>query len=467
MTEARPDSHQKAQRINRDGAMYGTFAEIGAGQEVARWFFRAGGASGTVAKTISAYDMAVSDAVYGPAQRYVSRQRLEAMLTHEYALLVERLDPARGEECRFFAFADTVATRSPSRQEPGHGWLGVRFRTAPRGEPSQILVHVLTHDRERAREHDALGIVGVNLLYGVAYHHAEPTVLLASLMDNLTRDRIEIDTITFSGPAFAAVDNRLMSLELVELGFTESAIFTADGEVVQPSEVLHKRPVLVERGRFRPITLLTHDLLQRARAQFVAEERLDERAPVVLMEMTLRGLESEVGVDRTDFLARAETLRALGHMTLISNHGPYYRLVEHLSRHTCEPIGIALGVPALTRVLDPRHYEDLPGRTLEAVGRLFAHNVRVYLYPFLDPGSGTLVTAETLRVSPALEHLYAHLLQNGHVQPIRDYTAEYLPIQTSDVLQRIRRGDPDWQRMVPPAVVDVIKNRGLFGWHSK
>jgi len=461
------DSHQKALRINLDGALYGTFAEIGAGQEVARWFFRVGGASGSVAKTISAYDMAVSDAVYGPTQRYVSRQRLEAMLGHEYALLFERLGPTRGDQCRFFVFADTVATRNPLRDEDGHGWLGVRFLTVPRGEPSDIIIHVITHDRERAREQAALGLAGVNLVYGATYHHAEPATLLASLMDNLTRDRLEIDMVKFSGPAFAAVDNRLMSLELVERGFTEAAMFTAEGEVVQPAEMLYKRPVLVERGRFRPVTLLTQDLLERARTQFVADQRTEGKPPIVLMEMTLRGLGSDVGVDRRDFLARAETLRALGQMTLISNHGPYYRLVEHLSRYTHQPIGIALGVPALIRVLDARHYEDLPGRTLEAVGRLFARNVRLYLYPYRDPDTGDLVTAETLRLAPQFQHLYAHLLQNRHVEPIREYTADYLPIQTHDVVQRIRSGDPSWERMVPAGIVEIIRSQRLFGWRDR
>jgi hypothetical protein len=460
------DPHQKAVRINLDRCVYGTFAEIGAGQEVARWFFQVGGASGTVAKTISAYDMAVSDAVYGPTQRYVSRQRLEAMLAHEYALLLQRLGPARGDQCRFFVFADTVATRNAARQEDGHGWLGVRFLTVPRGEPSDIIIHVVTRDRERAREHDALGIVGVNLLYGAAYQHVEPATLLASLMDNLTCDRLEIDMIRFSGPAFTSVDNRLMSLELVERGFTAAAMFTAEGEVVQPAEMLYKRPILVERGRFRPVTLLTQDLLERARAQFIADHCTPGESPTILMEMTLRGLGSDLGIDRRDFLARAETLSALGQMTLISNHGPYYRLVEHLSHYTQQPIGIALGVPALQRVLDPRHYEELPGRTLEAVGRLFAHHVRVYLYPYRDPATGDLITAETLRVAPPLRHLYAHLLENRHVEPIRQYTAEYLPIDTDDVLQRIQSGDSSWERMVPPAIVEIIRCRGLFGWQG-
>src|SRR6059058_4547480 len=264
-------THQKALQINLDPAKYGTFAEIGAGQEVARWFFRVGGAAGTVAKTISAYDTAVSDALYGPTDRYVSRRRLEAMLEHESAVLVEQLGPRRGDRTTFFVFGDTVATRSYSRHQDGHGWLGVRFQTVPRTEPSQVIIHVRLLDKEPPREQAALGVLGVNLLYGALYQHETPTALIASLLDELRRERVEVDMIKLRGPAFAGVDDRLMSLQLVEQAFTDAAMFTADGEVVQPSEVLHGRPILVERGTFRPVTRLTLDLLERAREQFVGE----------------------------------------------------------------------------------------------------------------------------------------------------------------------------------------------------
>ena len=458
---------QKALRINFDSSVYGTFAEIGAGQEVARWFFQVGGAAGTVAKTISAYDMAVSDAIYGQTKRYVSRQRLEDMLAYEYGLLLERLGVPRGEKSAFFVFADTVATRSYLRREDGSGWLGVRFQTAPRTEPSEIIIHVITRDTERAREQEALGIIGVNLLYGAVYQHGAPAELIASLMDHLVRERIEINMIKFSGPAFARVDNRLMSLQLVERGFTDAAMFTAEGEVVQPAEVLYKRPILVERGRFRPVTLLTLDLLERALAQFKSEPEHQSEPPVVLMEMTLHDLRSQAAIDPQDFLARADLLRALGQTVLISNHGPYYQLAEHLSRYTQKRIGIALGIPALQGIMDERCYTDLPGRTLEAVGRLFTHNVRVYLYPSLNPASNELITAETLSVAPHLRYLYAHLLQNRHVEPIRSYTPEYFSIDANHVLQQIQSHDAAWERLVPPAIVETIKRNRLFGWEAQ
>ena len=277
MTESRLNTGQKALQINLDAKKYGTFAEIGGGQEVARWFFRVGGASGTVAKTISAYDMAVSDAIYGPADRYVSRQRLQAMLDYEWNLLLQRLDATRGDKNTFFVFANTVATHSFSRMQEGHGWLGVRFQSQPREQSSEIIVHVRMLDRETPREQETLGILGVNLIHGAFHLHGEPEQLIGSLLDDLSRERIEVDMIKFSGPRFAGVDNRLMSLQLVQQQLSDATMFTADGEVVIPGEVLYKKPVLVERGSFRPATKTTLDILDRARERFLREEETQER----------------------------------------------------------------------------------------------------------------------------------------------------------------------------------------------
>jgi hypothetical protein len=455
---------EKALRMNQDAVVYGTFAEIGAGQEVVRWFFHVGGASGTVAKTISAYDMVVSDAIYGRTERYVSRKRLEAMLVYEYDLLLERLGPLRGDRTAFFAFADTAATHSRTRNADGHGWVGVRFQTVPRAEPSQLILHVTTHDAETAREREAIGLIGVNLLYGAVYQHSEPEALLASLLDNLSRERVEIDMIKFSGPAFANVDNCLMSLRLVEHNFTDSAMFTAAGEVVQPAEVLYQRPILIERGRFRPVNRLTWDLLQKAHDQFCAEPDVAGENPVSLVEISVRDLPSHQGHDERDFLDRVDVLRALGQTVLISNHGPYYGLVEHLSRYTQKKIGIALGIPSLHQILDDRHYEELAGRTLESVGRLFARNVRMYLYPRWDPVTGTATTAENVRVATQFRHLYAHVLENGYVVPIQGANPEFQKIDSDEVLRLIQSGDSSWDQMVPPEVAVEIKQKHLFGW---
>jgi len=460
----RPDTYQKALRINLNEAQYGTFAEIGAGQEVAGWFFRVGGASGTIAKTISAYDMAVSDAIYGPSDRYVSRQRLEAMLVHEYRLTLERLQAARGSTTAFFAFADTVATRRYQQHGDGHGWMGVRFQTRPAGDASEIILHVKMRDTHRDHEREALGILGVNLLYGALEQHADAATLLASLMDDLSRDRIEIDMIRCTGPAFAGVDNRVLSLQLVQKEFTDAALFTADGEVAQPSDVLHKRSVLVARGRFRPITTVALDVVERGHEQFIADPRLAGETPLVLLEMTLHDLALERGIDYDDFLARVDILRALGKAVIVSRYGRFFPLVEWLARHTQKMIGLTLGVPTLQNVVDAKFYDDLDAGVLESAGRTFKDNVTLYVYPGRDPATGAVVTADTLPIAPTERLLLAYLLETRRIQPIRRYDTSLLDVSAADVRRSIEAGDAAWERMTPPAIVPLIKERRLFGW---
>ena len=460
-------TRQKALALNLDKAKYGTIAEIGAGQEVARWFFLVGGAAGTVAKSVSAYDMAVSDAIYGKTQRYVSRQRLQAMLEHEFAQLLERLGPSKGDDTTFFAFADTVATRSYTRHEDGRGWVGVRFQTRPRETPSDVIVHVNLKDREATRQQEALGVLGVNLIHGAYFRHGAPEALIGSLMDELSRERVEVDMIKLSGPAFDGVDNRLISLQLVEQGLTDAAMFTAAGEVVQPSEVLYKKPILVERGSFRPVTKLTLDLLEGARGQFLEEPAVQGQEPVVFMEMTLRSLAAGVPVvdhvDHADFLARADILGALGHDVLISRFEAYYELADYLAAYTDRMIGIAAGLPSIQDLADERYYADLGGGMLESTGRLFKRSVKVYAYPALDPSSGRVLTIETLPVQATWRHLRDFLLESGHLVPIRRYDERLLAILTKDVLARIQGGDPAWESMVPAVVADTIKSKRLFG----
>jgi hypothetical protein len=460
----KPNADQKALQINVDAGKYGTFAEIGAGQEVARCFFRVGGAAGTVAKTISAYDMAVSDAIYGATNRYVSRQRLRSMLDYEYELLLQRLDKTRGERTTFFVFADTVATHSFTRQEEGHGWLGIRFQAEPRSAPSEILIHVRLLDKENVREQEALGLIGVNLIHGAFYQHHEPVKLIGTLMDDLTRKRIEVDMIRFSGPCFAKTDNRLMSLQLVQQELTDAAMFTSEGEVTIPGEVLYKKPVLVERGSFRPITHVTLDMLERAHEEFVREPEVQGDEPVVLMEMTLRNLLSGDGIDHKDFLARVDILSALGKTVLISNFGRYYRLVAYLARHTHKMTGIVLGVPSLKEIFDEKFYTDLEGGLLESLGRLFKCLVKLYVYPYRDPETGAVTTADKLEVAPNLRHLYAHLLENHFIESIDNFNERFLPIFSRDVLSKIQTGDRSWENLVPAPIVEIIKRDRLFGY---
>ena len=458
------DTHQKALQVNLDPSKYGTFVEIGAGQEVARWFFRVGGAAGTIAKTMSAYDMTVSDAIYGPCERYVSRQRLTAMLEREYGLLIERLAQKRGTSTKFFVFADTVAARSYSSRKDmeAHGWLGVRFQTEPQGEPSQIIIHTRLLDPENLQEQEALGIVGVNLIHGALYHHADPAALLDALLDNLTPDRVEVDMIKFTGPAFANVDNRVMALQLVQRGLTKAAMFLANGEVVQPADALYKKSILVERGSFRPVTRTTMNMLECATSMFVQEPKVQGEEITVLMEMTLKNLIEGDRIDHQDFLNRVDILAALGKHVLISNYGEYHRLAAYLFRHTKKMIGIVMGVPTLREIFEEKYYADLEGGILESFGRLFKNDLKLYVYPLREAKTGALITAGNLRVAPHLRHLYAYLVENRLIESLRDYDERCLPIFSRDALAKIRTADPAWETMVPPVVAQIIKERKMF-----
>src|SRR5258706_3454740 len=462
MDTATLTTSQRALALTLDAGKYGTFAEIGGGQEVSRWFFSVGGAAGTVAKTISAYDMAVSDGLYGPASRYVSRQRLEAMLEQEFAQLEERLREKQGDKRCFFAFADTVATRSFQKSGNGRGWLGLRFQARPHEHPSQVIIHAHLLDTNAAREQEALGILGVNLIHAAFFRRDDRAANVASLMEDLSRERVEIDMIKVSGPAFPNVDNRLTSLQLVEQGLTDAAMFTAEGEVVQPSEVLYKKPILVERGSFRPATKLTLDLLERAQEQFLQEPAVRGQKPVVLAEMTLRSLGPEPDAGHEDFLARADILRALGFDVLISRFEPYYQLAEYLAGYTDGLIGLAIGLPAMRQVADEKYYADLPGGVIESVGRLFKRSVKMYVYPTRDPATGQVQTLENVHMPAPWHHMHNLLVELGKVVPIRSYNESYLSIRTPDVLARVQGGDPSWEGMVPPPVAEIIKSQQLF-----
>ncbi len=473
------DTLRKALEINMDRRRYGTFAEIGAGQEVVRWFFHAGGAAGTVAKSISAYDMSVSDAIYGKTQRYVSRDRLQSMLDYEQRLNLSRLGD-RAETSALFVFADTVATRAYHDRQEGRGWMGVKFQAHPRDQDSQIVLHLRMLDRHSAQQQEALGIVGVNLLYGAFFHYYEPEALLRSLLDGLSTDRVEIDMIEFSGIEFRYVDNRMMSLRLVELGFSDAAMFAPTGQTLQPSDVLHNRAVLVERGSFRPVTNVHMDMLQLARRKFrehirtrsrpepaSAPAAAPPREPLELMEITMHNLlTSATGgtVDPKDFLARADMLAACGQTVLISNYSEFYRLSGYLTRYTRMPVAMVMGAASLRDLFDEKYYRDLEGGILESFGRLFKNDHKLYIYPWLDPATGQLTTMENLAVAPSLRPLYGYLVGRGFIEPLENYHQDYLPMFSSAVLEKIKQGDSAWVGMVPPPVAELIQKRALLGF---
>lgn len=479
-------TNRKALTINLDGRRYGTFAEIGAGQEVARVFFQAGGASHTIAKTISAYDMTFSDAIYGKAPRYVSRERLITMLDHEYQLLIERLADQRGDRSAFFVFADTVATKSAKSPNEAHGWMGIRFQPEPGAAPSDIVLHVRMWDKEAVQQQEALGIVGTNLIYAAFYYREDPTRFIESLVDIVGNTRVEVDMVKFSGPAFEHVDNRLMSLYLVQHGLTNAVMFSPTGDVLQPSEVLYKKAVLVERGSFRPVTHVNVDMLNCATAQFVQEPLVKGKDVVVLMEITMNNLLAAGALDAQDFLSRVDLLAELGFTTMVSNYSEYYRLTSYFRRYTKEMIGVALGINNLLEIFNEKYYEHLEGGILESFGRMFRVAVKLYVYPMRQdaydrylatgqpaaPGSLTshafaanvLITAKNVQVTDHLRNLYAHLLENHYIDCIVGFDADILGIFSRDVLRRLKDGDPTWEHLVPITVAAAIKKHRLFGY---
>ncbi len=464
VTHESVDTHNKALKVNLDPCWYGTFAEIGAGQEVVRWFFRVGGAAGTIAKSISAYDMKVSDAIYGRSERYVSKGRLQAMLDRELELNIERLGSVRGDATAFFAFADTVVARSFKGGNECHGWMGIKFQSRPHDEPSQILMHVRMLDAEASLQQEALGIVGVNLCYGAFFLHHMPEKLVESLLDKLTTGRIEIDMLEFSGIEFRNVDNRVMALQLVQLGLSGAAMFGPDGEVLQPTEVLYKKAILVERGSFRPTTHVNLDMVECALAKFRADPAVADKPILPIMELTMRNLlAGGKDVDRRDFLARAELLAACGMTVMISDYFEYYRLAAYLAWRTKERIGIVMGVPSLVDLFDEKYYTQLPGGVLESFGRLFKNDLKLYVYPYQQKPGVPLQTVNTLEVKPELKPLYEYLGGRGSFVHLDNYNPEYSSIFSRDVLKRIASGDPTWEKMVPTQVAELIRKRGFFG----
>lgn len=459
-------TEEKALKINLEPLRYGVFAEIGAGQEVARWFFKVGAAAGTISKSISAYDMSVSDAIYGRSKRYVSRERLQSMLDYEHGLNVERLRSSRGDRTAFFAFADTVAARNYEGTNECHGWMGVKYQAHPRDADSQVIIHVRMLDHENALQQEALGVAGVNLLYAAFFLHHKPELMIESLLDNLTTERIEIDMIEFSGIEFRHLDNRVMSLKLVQLGLSGAAMFGPSGEVLQPSEVLRKRPILVERGSFRPVTKVNIDMMTSAHGRFAAEPEVKSDRVIELMEITMRNLLASGAIDLRDFLARADVLAAVGKTVLISDYFEYYRLAAYLRRYTNEPIAVTMGISSLQDLFTEQYYSGLEGGILEAFGKLFTKDLRIYVYPLRDQATGALKTVANVEMPLELRSLYRHLVKRGRIKQLDNFDEKVLHIFSRDVLRRIKDQDGAWKTMLPPQVADVIQRRGLFGYRA-
>jgi hypothetical protein len=462
-----PSTLQKALTINLDQAIYGTIAEIGAGQEVARFFFQAGGAAGTIAKSMSAYDMQFSNAIYGAEEsgRYVTRGRLERMLDREYRLVVERLEGYRPKNTTYFAFANTVAAKAYNRKGECHGWLGVRMQLFPEAPPSQVMLHVRMLDKENRLQQDALGILGVNLIYGAFYHYRSAHRLIESLLDNLSTDRIEIDMIEFSGPYFDELDHRLINLHLIKTGLTNAVMYAADGTIIQPSEILHKKHILVIRGSFRPVTNINLDMIKCGYQQFLKEPGVDPEQVVMLTEITTATLEWSGDIDDKDFLGRVDTLNALGQIVLISNYLRYFRLVNYFRRYTQRTIGIVLGIPNVRDIFNEKFYEGLEGGILEAFGKLFGGNTKLFVYPATG-ADGQLTTLQSLQMDEKLRHLFDYLLVNEYLVPMDGYRTDLFHIDSRAMLKTLQAGRDGWQKDVPEIVAQMIESKRLFGYDS-
>lgn len=456
-------TREKALRINLDPRIYGAFAEIGAGQEVSANFFSAGGASGTIASTTSAYDMKISDSIYGESRKYVAEPRLMTMLDKEFNNLNDKLG-YRKKESLFFAFANTVEVLNYYRTNKGHGWIGVRFQLSPETPPNDCVIHVIMNDNDGLMQQKALGRIGVNLIYGIYYYHDNIELLINSLIDGLGQGRIEVDMFRLAGPDFQNIDNRLVSLLLVKNGMTDAALFGPEGNVLQASQALYKKNILVLRGRFRPLTHVNLDMLKMGLNQFRKEEGVDVDRIQVLFELTLKDLSAEGKIDEKDFLDRVDIICSLGYTVLISNYQKYYTLVSYLSDSVRNrKLGVILGIDNLVQIFEDKYYDRLKGRLLEAFGILFGRNVKVYVYPALRKDGEGLNTLSNIQLeTEPLRHLLDYLQSAEKIEEIQCSNLDILNIYSDQVVRMIKENQAGWETMVPSTVANIIKKNHLF-----
>lgn len=477
MTLIKGDTHlehvlslkQKALRINLNKNTYGTFAEIGAGQETVRHFFRAGGASGTIAKAMSAYDKDFSDAIYGMEndKRYVTEVRLKRMLSHEIDLMEDRLNRDKHPNKIFFTYANTVTTIDFAKNFKGHGWVGIKFQLDPLEDYNEIVLHVRFKQSDSKLQQETLGMLGVNLIYGAFYLNDKPKELLKSFYDNIDKDTIEIDMVNFSGSRFMYVDNRLMSLHLVKNGMTDAVMFNPEGINLLPAHELYKKNILTLRGSFRPVTKVNMEIFEESKKMFLAEKRVKEENTQVIFEITLANLRTEGEINERDFLDRAELLCSLGGTVMITNFQEYYKLVDYFSEFTKARMGLAMGVFNLIQIFDEKYYRNISGGILEAFGKLFYKDLKVYLYPLKDLETGEVITSDNLKVHPRMKELYKYFKFNGRINDISNYDPKILDIFSRKVFKMIAQGEKGWEEMLPDGVPKIIKDQRLFGYSKR
>ena len=461
--EKRQTVYEKVLEINLDPSIYGVFAEIGAGQETANWFFRVSASAGTVAKTISAYDMVMSDALYGKTERYVSQGRLRSMLKYEYDLLVERLDKSKGDLSTFFAFCNTVKARAYNDDGECHGWLGVRFQMKPNDKPSEIRIHVRLLDKSNADQMEALGKVGVNLIYAAFKYREDLKLFTESLVDDVELSRVEIDVLRFEEDNFRFIDNRLCALQLVESGLTEATLFNTKGEVVQPLDALYKKPILLLRGSFDPILKLHLDMLAQSKRIFEKELKSNPgETPVEICEISTNNLLRDGLIDHADFIDRADAIQAVGKSVIISRSAEFYRIATYLNHCSNQPIAIVLSIGLLNELFKEKWSEGLEGGMLESFGRLFKNKVNLYVYPWHNVKNGELVTADNFNPPKQWESFYRHLKDNKRICSVGTGDPSLLAKTSRSVLRQIIKQDAGWHQWVPKEALKIIERQ-----HSK
>ncbi|MEM7358027.1 MAG: TonB-dependent receptor [Pseudomonadota bacterium] len=459
---------EKALRINLDEKKYGTIAEIGAGQEVARQFFLAGAAAGTVAKTISAYDMDFSDAIYGVQEggRYVSKARVKAMLKKEFNQVIERVAGKRSKSSRFFSYAATVAAKAFNRENECHAWCGIRVQMYPGAEPSEIVVHVRLRDKYADMQQHVLGEFGVNLIYAAFYFFEDAKMLIDSLTDNIEQDRLEVDSIEFHGPYFEEVDNRGINLHLIRSWKTRAVMFDPDGSVVIPAEMLYKKNVLTIRGSFRPVTKLNVDMIEQGSKTFAKLDDVSRDNSIALAEISLNDTHGhDLMVPEEDIIERVRLLNSLGYSVMVSDYTRYFSLRAYFRQFTDGQIGIVLGMINITQIFDEESYEGVEGGILEGFGKLFPDHTRLFVYPELDP-DGNVRDYTQAKVPENLRRLYHHLLDNNFIFGIESSDKSFFEIYSRDVLKKLQNGDSGWEDSLPERAVQEIKEQKLFSYRG-
>jgi len=457
---------RKALDINLTSGIYGTLAEIGGGQEVARSFFQAGGASGTIAKSISAYDKTFSDHLYNDNEpgRYVSEERLDLMLSHEFNQLNEILETSKNADTCFFVFADTVETLNYSKTNQGHGWLGVQFQLKPNEAPNKVIIHINLQEKDQLLQQYTLGTLGVNLIYACFNYIDDSNSFLLSLLDNLDTDRVDINMISMSGPSLDHIDNRLLSVRLVKNCMTNATMFDRNGDVQQPSDMLYKKNVLAFRGSFRPITYAGLDMLKTSFELFRKDKTYNTDNTISVCEITVNNLLYEGDFDEKDFLDRVDLLNAVGLNVMVSNFREYYRLSQYFSQFRIKKMRVVMGASTLSNIFNKDYYKDMKGGIMEAFGKLFYNNLKLYIYPALNEETNELLTTKNMEIPKGLKYLYKHLTCNRMIVDVPNADQDTMRIFSRKVYERINNNDPSWESMVPGFVGDIIKQRKLFGY---